>query len=249
MAERGIEHPALAIALLPDHRHHDTIDPGRVLAGEGRGRQHLVGGIDMHVILLGPVLEALQARHDRIIRLGHVDLVVDDVAGMRHPLAAAEKLIVHRIAERIAHAAVMAGEPDAAPHRRTEIERFRLLDLRHGVDRHDQRQVMDRRIGKRRRRGLDPDLEAFLLQPAPHHRGAEIGIMSRPTAPYNHRLAHCRHPFSQSVRFRVPPASSPAARRGFRSSRAGLRRRRSGTPPSPRAHGRRARRWRDAAGC
>ncbi len=43
-----------------------------------------------------------------------IDLVVDDVAGMRDPLAAAQELIVDGIAERIAHAAVMAGEPDAA---------------------------------------------------------------------------------------------------------------------------------------
>src|SRR5229473_3051703 len=91
-AARGVEHPALAIALLPYHRHDHVLDPGRVLAGEGRGRQHLVGGVDMHVILLGSVLEAFQALHDRIIRLHQIDLAVDDVARMRHPLAAAEKL-------------------------------------------------------------------------------------------------------------------------------------------------------------
>ena len=54
-----------------------------------------------------------------------VDLVVDDVAGMRDPLAAAQELVVDRVAERVAHAAVMAGEPDAAAHRGAEIERFR----------------------------------------------------------------------------------------------------------------------------
>src|SRR6478736_192350 len=114
MAERGVKYPALAITLLPNHRHDDALDPGRVLAGEGRRGQHLVGGIDMHVILLGPVLEAFEARHDRIIRPGQIDLVVDDVAGMRHPLAATEKLIVDRIAEGIAHAAMMARKADPA---------------------------------------------------------------------------------------------------------------------------------------
>src|SRR5689334_4681384 len=57
--ERGIEHAPLAEALLPHHRHDHALDPGRVLPGErGRG-QHLVRGVDMHVVLLGAVLEAL----------------------------------------------------------------------------------------------------------------------------------------------------------------------------------------------
>ena len=108
---------------------------------------------------------------------------------------------------------------------------------------------MDRGIGERLGRGLDPDLEAFRLQPAAHHRGAQIGIVSRPAAPYDHRLAHCRHSLSRSVRLSRPGRQH---RRpldaAFDLRRAGPRRRRSGTPPSPPARGRPARRWRGAAG-
>jgi hypothetical protein len=39
--------------------------------------------------------------------------------------------------------------------------------------------------------------------------------VSRPAAPYNHCLAHGPI-LSRSVRSRVPPAASPAARRDFR---------------------------------
>ena len=88
MAERGIEDAALAVLALPHDRHHHALDPGRVLAGEGGRRQHLVRGIDVHVVLLGAVGEIVDPGHDRIVRPGDVDPVVDDVAGMGDPLAA-----------------------------------------------------------------------------------------------------------------------------------------------------------------
>src|SRR4029077_15740167 len=99
-------------SLLPDHGHHDASDPRRVLAGEGRRGQYLVRGVDMQNVLVGSMLEALGARHDGIVRLRQIAPVVDDVAGMGDPLAAAEKLVIYRIAERIAHAAVMARKGD-----------------------------------------------------------------------------------------------------------------------------------------
>src|SRR4029450_10492223 len=179
----------------PHHRHHHAVDPRGVLAREGRCRQHVVGGIDVHVILLGAMLEAWDARHDRVVWPGHVDLVVDDAAGMGHPLSPPQELVLDRIAERIAHAAVVAAHADALLHGGAEIERLRLLDLGHGADRHDQRQVMDGRIGERRCLGLDPDAQAFGLQPAADYRGTEVRIMTRPAAPYDHRLAHAATPY------------------------------------------------------
>ena len=55
MAEGGVEDPALAPALGPDRGHDDALDPGVVLMPgvERGGGQHLDGGIDMQVILLG----------------------------------------------------------------------------------------------------------------------------------------------------------------------------------------------------
>ena len=89
--------------------------------------------------------------HDRVVGPRDVDPVVDDVAGMGDPLAAAHELVFGRVAERIAHAAVIAGEADAAAHGAGEIGDLLLLDLRHGVDRHDQAQVRDA-PGRRRPR-------------------------------------------------------------------------------------------------
>ena len=54
-------------------------------------------------------------------RPGDVDAVVDDVAGMGDPLAAAHELVFDRLAEGVAHAAVIAGKADAASHRRGEV--------------------------------------------------------------------------------------------------------------------------------
>ena len=42
------------------------------------------------------------------------DAVVDDVAGMGDPLAAAHELVLDRLAKGVAHAAVIAGKADAA---------------------------------------------------------------------------------------------------------------------------------------
>jgi hypothetical protein len=109
---------------------------------------------------------------------------------MGNPLSAAQELVVDRIPERIAHAAMMAAHADALLHGRAEIEGLLLLDLRHRADRHDQRQVMDGGIGERRCLALDPHVEAFGLEPAADYRGAEVRVMTRPAAPHDHRLAH-----------------------------------------------------------
>ena len=99
--------------------------------------------------------------HDRIVGLGDVDAVVDDVAGVGDPLAAAHELVLDALAEGVAHAAVIAGEADAAAHGRREVLDLLLLDLRHGDDRHDRLMSAMRRIGEGLGRVLDVDLEAF----------------------------------------------------------------------------------------
>ena len=99
--------------------------------------------------------------HDRVVGPRDVDAVVDDVAGVGDPLAAAHELVFDRLAERVAHAAVIAGEADAAAHGPGEVRHLVLLDLRHRVDRHDQAQVVDARGRRRPRRGLQAHLEAL----------------------------------------------------------------------------------------
>ncbi len=63
----------------------------------------------MHVILLGAVAKRGNALHDRIVRLRNVDAVVDDVAGVGNPLAAAHELVVDRLPEGVAHSPVVAA--------------------------------------------------------------------------------------------------------------------------------------------
>ena len=50
MTERTVEHPAIAVTPLPDDRHHGPGDPFAMLPRQRGARQHMVGGIDMHVI-------------------------------------------------------------------------------------------------------------------------------------------------------------------------------------------------------
>src|SRR5271165_755757 len=117
MAERAVEDAALPMPALPDDGHHNAGRPRRIFAGKRGGRQNLVRRIDMHVILLGPVRKSGDALHDRIVGPRDVDAIVDDVAGMGDPLTAAHEVVLDALAERVAHAAVIAGETDAALHR------------------------------------------------------------------------------------------------------------------------------------
>ena len=102
----------------------------------------------MHVVLLGAVGEARDPLHDRVVRPRHVDAVVDDVAGMRDPLAADHELVFDAFAECVPHAAVMAGKADAACNGRNQICCLLLGDLPHGVDRHHQAEFGERGIGE-----------------------------------------------------------------------------------------------------
>ena len=121
--------------------------------------------------------------------------VVDDAAGMGDPLAAAHELIVDAVAEGVAHAAVIAAEPDAAAHRGSEVLDLLLLDLRHRDDRHDQAHVGDRGVGERFGCIFDIDLEPVLLEHAGDDMRAFFRFVSAPAAPYDERLAHRSPPF------------------------------------------------------
>lgn len=50
MAEAGIKGAALNVSLLPDDPHDHAVDPGGVLARQGRRRQQLFGGVGVHVM-------------------------------------------------------------------------------------------------------------------------------------------------------------------------------------------------------
>ena len=95
----------------------------------------------MHVVLFGAIVEVVDPGHHRVIGPGDVDPIVDDVAGMRHPLAADHELVFGLVAERVGDAAVIAAEADAALDRGGEVRQLLLVDLRHGQDRHDQAEV------------------------------------------------------------------------------------------------------------
>ena len=69
--------------------------------------------------------------HDRVVRPGDVDAVVDDVAGMGDPLSPAHELVLDRLAKGVAHAAVIAGEADPALHRLGKVvtSSFSIFDI------------------------------------------------------------------------------------------------------------------------
>jgi hypothetical protein len=113
---------------------------------------------------------------------------------VRHPLATDHKLVVDCVSEGIAHPAMVPGEADTALDRLDEIGQRLLLDLAHRVDRDDQAQLVDRRIGEHREIGLDPHRIAVLVQPAPIDCGAFLGVMPIPPTPDDQGTPHSRLP-------------------------------------------------------
>ena len=89
---------------------------GMELRAEGGGRQDVVAGVNVHVILLGVHGEIGEARGDRVDVVGDLNGVVDDAAGVGHPLPADHELVVGALAEGVAHAAVPAGKAHAGSH-------------------------------------------------------------------------------------------------------------------------------------
>ena len=171
----------------------------------------------MHVILLGAIGEARNPLHDRIVGLGDVDVIVDDVAGMGDPLAAAHELIVDAVAERVAHAAVIAGEADAASHCGGQVLDLFLFDLRHRDDRHDEAHVGDRRIGEGLGGVFDIDLEVVLLEHLGDDMRALLRLMAAPASPDDERFAHLflrSNPVFSRVRRRESVGGKGAGRCG-----------------------------------
>ena len=155
-----------------------------------------LAGIDVHVILLGAVLEAWDARHDRIVRPGHVDLVVDDVAGMGDPLAAAQELVVDRIAERIAHAAVMAARcrrRRCTAAQRLSASAFSIFDMVQ-IGTISDRSWMAGSANAAVVVSTRTSKPSAFSQPR-IYRGTEVRVVTRPAAPYDHCLAHAASPF------------------------------------------------------
>ena len=190
MAERTVEDAARAMPALPHDRHDDALGPRRVLAGKRRRRKHLVRRVDMHVILLGTIGEARDSLHDRVVGLRDVDPVVDYAAGVGDPLTAAHELVVDAVAKRVAHAAVIAGETDAALHRRGQVLHLFLFDLRHRDDRHDQAHVGDRGIGEGLGRVFDVDLEVMSLQHLGDDVRALLRLVAAPASPDDESFPH-----------------------------------------------------------
>ena len=114
VADGEVEDAALAVELLPRHRHHDAVDPRRVLARERRRREHLDVRVDEHVVLLGVHPEVGEAFRDRIVALRDVHGVVDDAARVGRPRAAHHELVLGVVAEGVAQPAVPAGQAHAA---------------------------------------------------------------------------------------------------------------------------------------
>ena len=68
----------------------------------------------MQIVLLGVHGEVVETGGDRVVVVDDLDGVVDDVAGVRHPLPADHELVLGVVAEAVGHAAVPAGDADAA---------------------------------------------------------------------------------------------------------------------------------------
>lgn len=83
----------------------------------------------MHVILLGRIGEIVNTLHQWIVRPGHVDRVIDNIARMGNPLATNDELILNAFAKSITGSAMISGYANAVLNRRRKVLGFLLLDL------------------------------------------------------------------------------------------------------------------------
>src|ERR687897_3675927 len=77
VAQGAVEHASFAPLSLPDDGYDVALDPGYVLSRESGGREDLVGGVDVHVVLLGVHAEVVETRGYRVFAVYDVYLVVD----------------------------------------------------------------------------------------------------------------------------------------------------------------------------
>jgi len=83
-------------------------------------------------------------------------------------------------------------ERNARAHGGRQVGALGFLDLGHGVDRHDQVQLLQRRVGEGGSLGLDAHLETMALQQALHDVCALLGLVAMPAAPDDQSLLHER---------------------------------------------------------
>src|SRR5215216_2563642 len=191
VAQGAVEHASFAPLSLPDDGHYVALDPGYVLSRERCRRKDLVGGVDVHVVLLGVHLEVFEARRYGIFVIYDVDFVVDDFAGMGDPLASHHELVVDAVAERVGHAAVPACEPDPALHSTAQTLLLLVRDLPHRPDRDYEvkgSHLLSIEVGVE---GCgDLYLVPILLEDGRKYGGALLGFVALPAAADEERRLH-----------------------------------------------------------
>src|ERR671911_2976333 len=183
VAQGAVEYASFAPLSLPDDGYYVALDPGYVLSREGGGREDVVGRVDVHVVLLRVHAEIFQARRYGVFVVYDCDLVVDDLAGVGHPLASHHELVVDAVAERVGHAAVPAGEPDPALYGPAQALHLLVRDLPHRPDRDYEvkgSHLLPIEVGVEG--GRDLHLVPFILQDGREHGGALLGLVALPTA-------------------------------------------------------------------
>ncbi len=113
MPQRTKEHAPLSPSADPHHWHDRAFNPGMVFTTERCRRQHLIGRVHMHVILLGVHGKIIESLSNGVFVIGDLYGVVDDPAGMGYPLSAHQVLIVRTLAESVRHAAMPSANPYA----------------------------------------------------------------------------------------------------------------------------------------
>src|SRR5918998_3126952 len=182
VAQGAVEDASLAPLSLPDDGYYVALDPGYVLSREGGGRQNPVGGIDVHVVLLGVHLEVVEARGYGVFVVNDVDLVVDYLAGVGHPLAAHHELVVDAVAERVGHAAVPACKPEPALYGAAQALLLLVRDLPHRPDRDyevKRPHLLPIEVGVEGRGDLH--LVPILFEDGREDGGALLGFVALPT--------------------------------------------------------------------
>ena len=148
----------------------------------------------MHVILFRVHAEIREARGDRVRVVDDVHPVVDDVAGVRHPLPADHELVVGVVAERVGHAAVPAGKTGAVLDCGEQTLLLLGADRAHGPD-------LDDEVERAHQRGVAVDVErvgdAHVVAFAAQERREQLHALSRlvpsPAAPDHQRRSCRRH--------------------------------------------------------
>ena len=137
----------------------------------------------MQVVLLGVHAEITQTGRDRVLTIGDLDRVVDDVAGVGDPLPADHELVLGAAAEGVGHPPVPAGNSGPAGNGVEQTAELLLADLALRPDRHDE-------IGLPQQVRIEIDveclanghLEAIVPQDTGEERRALVRLMPLPAA-------------------------------------------------------------------